>query len=651
MGFKEVMALRQEGKLDEALLLAREDYAAQQDQWSASALFWVLKDWATKLIEENQIEQASLLVTEMEQTIGNMGTTGNVAIENLEELQKQVIPHYNDLMRLAQEIERTNNRTRIKEIFDEVSGWFANEDAAQSVVLHEAYARVILAYLQRYYKFIDHEATTGALSKYLSLQNERPSEVHSKFLKLALEIKQHLEHRFDLNKFVEEWNLSYLTPTDWARGKKGNMEGKYSLAEETLFTIMTELVNQREPSGLNPAIYQLILDAEARFPNEEMIKLMQARAFVLDGNEDQGRSIYEEILQDLEVPSAWAEFAYLVSDQEIKLGALAMALREETDEYLEYLTRARLELAKILISKELYPNALRELNIVAQISLEKSRELPPEYGTLIAKIPVGTEQDRENKDFYYTHSRAALAYIYRTLPDTMMIVYDVMALRLKGETRQVVPMLKLMGTDGKTALVSPREAGVLPGDNRGLVYQVKLLERFKKHTKVVLLTHIDINPKEFFPTQIGYINGYSESQRAHHIMDSNSRHHYLPGAEEDYLQGEFVSFILLLEQQQRKNQPLTPPREYLFHVERIDAKDAIDKFVPLRAEVLSVKDNSYVLVTEKNTRSIVKHSLSPIELEVGDNVIVRGFQQRHKDRTTGEFIYTFNTLTIEPYLE
>lgn len=41
MSFKEVSSLRKEGKLAEALELAEKDYAASQDRWSASALFWV----------------------------------------------------------------------------------------------------------------------------------------------------------------------------------------------------------------------------------------------------------------------------------------------------------------------------------------------------------------------------------------------------------------------------------------------------------------------------------------------------------------------------------------------------------------------------------------------------------------------------------
>lgn len=650
MGFKEVMALRQEGRIDEALLLAREDYAAQKDQWSAAALFWVLKDRATQLIEDNQIDDAAQLVSEMEQTVGGMGTTGNVAMESLEELQRQVIPHYNELAKRAQEIERAKNRNRVREIYEEVSGWFSDPQVAESIVLHEDYARVILAYLERHYKFIETEEVESLISTYLGLQNERPSELHSKFLKLGLEVKRQLEQRFDFNSFVKAWDLSNLRQKDWTRGKRGSNDGKYSLGEETLIEVVTELTNREQSTDVPPAIYQLLLDAEAYFPDEEMLQLTQARIFVLDGKNEQGRAIYEELLQGLELPAAWAEYAYLVEDQELKLGALCMALREETDEYLEYLTRARLELAEILITKKLYPNALRELNIVAQICLEKSRELPELHAKLLSEIPSGTEQDKDNKDFYYTHSRAALAYIYRDLPDTMMIVYDVMALKLKSESRQVVPMLKLMGTDGKTALVSPKESGVLPGDNRGKVYQVKLLERYKKHTKVVLLTHIDINPKEFFPTQIGFINGYSEALRAHHVMDANSRHHYLPSNEGDYMFGEFISFVLLIEQQQRKNQPSAPAREYLYYPERIDPKDAVTRFMPLRAEVQQVRDNDYVLMTEKNTRSVVNHSVSPVELEVGDNVIARGFQQRHKDRSTGDLVYTFTTLTIEPYL-
>lgn len=63
-----------------------------------------------------------------------------------------------------------------------------------------------------------------------------------------------------------------------------------------------------------------------------------------------------------------------------------------------------------------------------------------------------------------------------------------------------VPMLKLMGTEMVLRLrlsVLGKQVFYL-----GIIEAwsiVKLLERFKKHTKVVLLTHIDINPKEFFP--------------------------------------------------------------------------------------------------------------------------------------------------------
>lgn len=55
-------------------------------------------------------------------------------------------------------------------------------------------------------------------------------------------------------------------------------------------------------------------------------------------------------------------------------------------------------------------------------------------------------------------------------------------------------------------------------------------------------------------TLVGYQNGYSEIDHAHHPMDFNNRHHYLPGAEDAWAPNGFIKFILLTEQQQLKPQ-------------------------------------------------------------------------------------------------
>lgn len=649
MGFKEVMALRQEGNLTEALALAREDYAIRPDQWSASALFWVLKDLASALIAEKNTSDATPLIGEMEQVVCNMGATTNVALEALSTLQKEVVPYFNELSSSAEEISKTKNRNKIKEIFTEVSEWFPDNKALDEA-LHEDYAKVLYAYLECYSQHIPYESFEEVYDKYLSLKNQRPSSLHSKFLRLGLEAKRFFAHRLDFCTLLNKWDLSLLTAADWEPIKSGSNEAGKSLAEEVLFEASSEIVLKGEGTEVSEDIQKLLSDALIAFPEDEVIQLVQSRMIVNAGDKKDAIERYELILQDIEVPMAWSEYAFLVEDNdELRMSALSMALREEKDEYQEYLAKTRLELARLLIERKEFSCALRELSLVAQICLEKSCELPEGYEQLIKMIPDNTEQCKENKELYYKWSRPVLAHIFRALPDSIVMVYDVMAMRLKEEN-QVVPMLKLITPQGKTSLVTPKEAGILPGDNRGRIYEVKLQERHRRHTRVVLLTlREDINPHEEFPTQVGVLNGYSESMHAFHVMDSNSRHHYLNGLPNEYIQGEFIKFVLLTENQQRKNQPPTPPREYLYHVERVDPQEAILTFDPIKASVERVQGDNYYLRTERGVPSVVNKSVAPVELETGDRVIIRGFQQRYKDRYSGQVSYSFVTLAIEPY--
>lgn len=651
MGFKEVMALRQEGNLTEALTLAQKDYQANQDQWSASALFWVLKDLATQQIKEEQREEAQKLLKQMEEVVGYMGATTNVALESLATLRKEVVPHYSELTELAEEARSTKNRVRVKEIFATACEWLEESNDTPDEVLHPAYAEIIYSFLSRYYQHIPFEEFEESYHRYLTLRNQRPSELHSKMLKVALEAKKAFGHQLKLVELLDQWNLSNLRQEDWSRGKGAGNEVVRTLGEKALFSATTELTID-EVKEVPESIYLLLNDALTYFPDDSLAQLSRARIMALEGSQHEALIRYELLLQEVEEPMAWAEYAYLISDPEIRLGALSMALREEKDDYREYITKARIELARLLIQKEMYQEALRELTFVAQICLEKAREVPSEHATLMAQIPSDTEQSKDNKELYYTLSRPAMAHIYRELPEVVMMVYDVMAMRIKDQSNQVVPMLKLMTPEGKTALVTPKEAGILPGDNRGKVYMVKLLERHRKHTKVVQLTLCEeCDPKELFPTQVGIINGYSEALHAYHVMDSNSRHHYLPGQPNEYTQGEFISFVLLIEKQIRKGTTTPQAREFIYHIERVDPTEAILTFNPIKATVEDIRGDQYLLQTEQNTPSFVNHSVAPVELSVGDHVIVRGFQQRHKDRYTGQAKYSFVTLSIEPYFE
>lgn len=348
MGFKEVMALRQEGNLTEALTLAQKDYQNNQDQWSASALFWVLKDLATQQINEKKREDAQKLLEQMEQIVGHMGATANVAQRSLSALRMEFIPHYSELASLAEEAKSTKNRVRVKEIFNTTREWLEESNEAPDEVLHPAYAEIIYCFLSRYYQHIPFEDFEEAYNLYLALHNERSSELHSKMLKIAVEAKRAFGLRLKFVELLSKWGYANLRQEDWQRGKAGLGEVERALGEEVLFTATTELTVE-ESKEVPEELLQLLNDALTYFPEDSLAQLSKARTMVLQGAKEEALLRYELLLQDNEEPMAWAEYAHLTDDPEIRLGALCMALREEKDDYREYITKTRI--APISIAK------------------------------------------------------------------------------------------------------------------------------------------------------------------------------------------------------------------------------------------------------------------------------------------------------------
>ena len=60
MSVRDVTNLRKEGRLNEALELARHELNEDPNEWTRMSLFWVLRDFAmNQFVPTNNLEQAS----------------------------------------------------------------------------------------------------------------------------------------------------------------------------------------------------------------------------------------------------------------------------------------------------------------------------------------------------------------------------------------------------------------------------------------------------------------------------------------------------------------------------------------------------------------------------------------------------------------
>ena len=657
MGYKEVMALRQEGDLESAVKLAREDYKESPNQWSSSALFWVLKDVATGVIEGGEIDTAAEMVAEMETLIEGMGATAPMAEESLASLRQSVVPHFGELNELLTGYQTEKNpyhrRDQVRQTFDKVLSWHNSKEGLHKA-LHPRVAQVVSDFFESRNKFITIEEVRQALRIYLSLEIERPSALNSRVLDQVLRVKSLFRERLDFTDFLTKWDpAKSLRPEDWQRGsgkgRKDRGPETPSLVDRALTVAIEELMDRRE-TKVPEMIYELFTGLESLYPDDRLVKLTQARLHLLEGERATALEEYQRVLMIYSEPRIWGELASLLSDDPaLEAAALAKALKEETDDYEPYLLTVRLHYAKLRIDRGDYGKALRELRIIAQIAGERGRKLPQSYEKMQEMIPEGTEEDKENKAHYILDAQPAEAYVYRSLAATPMIVMDVIALRLKEPMRQVVPMLKLSSPEGRVLLTNPTEMGLPEGDLRGKLFDVKFIEPEDSHAIVVHMEPSEADPRDLFPLRVAYITGYSQGMHAFHLIDSESKHHYLPGEEEDFMIGDFVNFILLYDTI-RKPTPKRPAqqRALLLAPHRIDPEEALADFPLVPARVISTEESRVTIETDEGVTGTFSQSLAPIELSEGDSCTLRGFVFRKRDRFTGEQRSYFVTLSVEP---
>ncbi len=651
------MALRQEGDLESAVKLAREDYKESPNQWSSSALFWVLKDVATGAIEGGEIETAAEVVAEMETLIEGMGATAPMAEESLASLRQSVVPHFGELNGLLTGYQGEKNpyhrRDQVRQTFDKVLSWHNSKEGLHKA-LHPRVAQVVSDFFDSRNKFITIEEVRQALRIYLSLEIERPSALNSRVLDQVLRVKSLFRERLDFIDFLTKWDpAKSLRPEDWQRsngkGRKDRGPETPSLVDRALTVAIEELMDRRE-TKVPEMIYELFTGLESLYPDDRLVKLTQARLHLLEGERATALDEYQRVLMIYSEPRIWGELASLLSDDPaLEAAALAKALKEERDDYEPYLLTVRLHYAKLLIDRGDYDKALRELRIIAQIAGERGRKLPQSYEKMLEMIPEGSVEDKENKAHYILDAQPAEAYVYRSLAATPMIVMDVIALRLKEPVRQVVPMLKLSSPEGRVLLTNPTEMGLPEGDLRGKLFDVKFIEPEDSHAIVVHMEPSESDPRDLFPLRVAYITGYSQGMHAFHLIDSESKHHYLPGEEEDFMIGDFVNFILLYDTI-RKPTPKRPAqqRALLLAPHRIDPEEALTDFPLVPARVISTDESRVTIETDEGITGTFSQSLAPIELSEGDLCTLRGFVFRKRDRFTGEQRSYFVTLSVEP---
>ena len=303
------------------------------------------------------------------------------------------------------------------------------------------------------YYHVRHEQATmpslemrQALAAYLSLDNERPSRLHSRILLMATRLKAR-DAEFKFGKFFEMWGMDNLTDEDWQQDKKEGREGTVtfvSVAEHAIRLYAKELHDARAKE-FNPDFEPLLVKAVQQYPTQSLYKYYLARLYAATGRKAKAVKAYKKLALITGQSYIWSDLAALLTDPVQRKAALCKALLLQRD--VNKTGRLHLGLAQLLIKENKFPEAACELRQYRDIYTRNGWHLSDYYQRLRHSVPADTQPVRDNRSLYQTSLAALDDFLYSDLPEVSL------ALTTEFKDRRGNMSARLVTDDGKAVFL------------------------------------------------------------------------------------------------------------------------------------------------------------------------------------------------------
>ena len=337
-----------------------------------------------------------------------------------------------------------NDHTRAREAYEALYPvWKQGQLPAR---LNNSFAWVI-------YYHVRHEQATmpslemrQALAAYLSLDNERPSRLHSRILLMATRLKAR-DAEFKFGKFFEMWGMGNLTDEDWQQDKKEGREGTVtfvSVAEHAIRLYAKELHDARAKE-FNPDFEPLLVKAVQQYPTQSLYKYYLARLYAASGRKAKAVKAYKKLALITGQSYIWSDLAALLTDPVQRKAALCKALLLQRD--VNKTGRLHLGLAQLLIKENKFPEAACELRQYRDIYTRNGWHLSDYYQRLRQSVPADTQPVRDNRSLYQASLTALDDFLYSDLPEVSL------ALTTEFKDRRGNMSARLVTDDGKAVFL------------------------------------------------------------------------------------------------------------------------------------------------------------------------------------------------------
>ena len=252
------------------------------------------------------------------------------------------------------------------------------------------------------------------LAEYIKLKNERPSQLHSLFLRFADKLMD--KEDFNLIAFIKLWGLSNLREDDFAPYlKDGNTYP--SIAEKIIQHAAKIIVDKRIPTDAEYFLPHLGIGI-GKFPENIWLTYYKAKILhLLNRSQEAIAFLIPVVKGKIGDYWTWSLLADLliVSDIEVAISSYCKSLLCKGEE--KFLSNVRLKLADILIQKGLFPEAKLEIQTVLKTKESEGLRIPDKLNSYMQTEWFANAPERKNNyEFYSNRKQLAEEFIFSALP-------------------------------------------------------------------------------------------------------------------------------------------------------------------------------------------------------------------------------------------
>lgn len=426
---KQVFQWRKEGKLDEAIALARQLFAgAPHDPWVIKAYGWTLHDCLKAAKGPTAAEAMRGLFAEFEKM--QIPEDDELLLKFRESWRAKIPAGANavplaTLLQQAKQASEAGNRQEALRLCREALRLYPNAQQA-SMSLGWEIQRVLKDLVSE--ETIDGQAVQKLLHEYGLIPHvEKPSNLHALILTRAAQAATK-EKLPNFIRFFKWWDPAHLQPDDFERfTPEGGDKSFDSRVEQVIRAIHKTVDTETDKENIAWAA-AFVGQHYEKFPEQEWFPYYYGQLLVKTGDLEHARQLIVAIVRRKRNDFwSWHTLAgtFGPTETEKMLACLCKSLLCHAQEE-KFLVNVHAELGQLLAARGIYDAAKYEIvrsTAIREAQKPKPWKIPQRLRDLqSAEWYAQTAATKSNKAFYEQHAPAAEALIFEGLPELKAIL-------------------------------------------------------------------------------------------------------------------------------------------------------------------------------------------------------------------------------------